>query len=123
MKNEYVEMNIDEMKNIKETWQIILKNFTSKLSSLNYIETNNNFELIPLEVYYSHCIVSIKHIVHIYSDLINKGEMDELDEDYFLKKIKEIQRIHKNIQIESSNKTYKKLEQTYFSENVFNYNF
>ena len=114
----YVEMNIDEMKKVKETLQIHLKNFTTKLNALNNIETSNAYELKPLEMCYSYCIMAIKQIISVYRDLINRGEMDKLDESYFLKKMKEVQRVHTNLRLEYNKKIYQDLENRYFKQST-----
>ena len=86
---DYVEMNIDEMKQVKETWQIHLKIFTRKLRNIANIPESkeNRWELKQLEAHYSFCIESIKDIMAIYSNLINLAEDCDLDEDFFLKEI------------------------------------
>lgn len=115
MKEKYIEMNIDEMKKVKDTWQIHKKIFTRRLNHLNIIEQTeeNKWELMQLELCYSYCLDIIKQIISIYSNLIDLAENCDLDEDYFIKKIKEVQRMHSNLTIEFNKKANKELYKKY----------
>lgn len=110
-KQKYIEMNIDEMKQVKETWQIHLKIYSRKLRRLKNIEETkeNRNDIYQLSMSYSYCINILSEVISIYKELINLGEMNELDETYFLKKIKEVQRLHANFKIEASKKQIKDL--------------
>ena len=110
-RNNYVEMNIDEMKDVKETWQIHLKLFSRKLRKLRNIEETkaNRCDIHQLEMSYTYCINTISDIITIYKELIDLAEMCELGEDYFLKKIKEVQRLHSNFRLEANKKNIKDL--------------
>ena len=116
---DYVEMNIDEMKQVKETWQIHLKIFTRKLRNIANIPESkeNRWELKQLEAHYSFCIESIKDIMAIYSNLINLAEDCDLDEDFFLKEIKKVQRIHKSLREENNKKTIQAVANKYSYSN------
>ena len=50
MKNVYVEMNIDEMKQVKETWQIHLKIYARKLRRLKNISQTEFAEMLDISV-------------------------------------------------------------------------
>jgi len=110
----YVEMNIDEMKQVKETWQIHLRIFVRKLKKLNSIpETKENFtELKQLETCYTYCVEIISNIISIYKDLINLGENCTLDEKYFIDKMNEVKRLHSNFRLEGNK--YNHLAKKYF---------
>lgn len=111
----YVEMHIDEMKAVKESWQRFLKMARNNLRHvLSLKETKENrWELLSLEKHYDYCLDAIKKILAIYSELINLGEDCDLEENYFIKRIKEIQRIHKDLHKEFNNKKMKILEMKY----------
>lgn len=110
-RNNYVEMNIDEMKQVKETWQIHLRLYIRKLRKLRNIEETkeNMYDLHQLDMSYSYCINTISNIISIYKELIDLAEMCELGEDYFSKKIKEVQRLHSSFRLEANNKHIKDL--------------
>jgi len=110
-KQKYVEMNIDEMKKVKETWQIHLKIYARKLRRLKNIEETkaNRNDIYQLNMSYSYCINILSEVISIYKELIDLGEMDELDETYFLKRIKEVQRLHSNFKLEANKKNIKDL--------------
>lgn len=110
-RNNYVEMNIDEMKEVKETWQIHLKLYVRKLRKLSNIEETktNRCDIHQLEMNYTYCINTISDIISIYKELIDLAEMCELGEDYFTKKIKEVQRLHANFRLEANKKSIKDL--------------
>lgn len=108
-RNNYVEMNIDEMKDVKETWQIHLKLYARKLRKLRNTEETkeNRSDIHQLEMNYTFCINTISDIISIYKELIDLAEMCELGEDFFLKKIKEVQRLHANFRLEANKKSIK----------------
>ena len=110
----YTEMNIDEMKKVKNTWQIHLKIFTRKLQRLSAIEQTkeNMCDIKQLEMSYTYCIDAIHQIISIYKKLIDLGENCELDEKYFIDKINEIKRLHTNFRIEANK--YNNLAKKYF---------
>lgn len=125
MKENYVEMNIDEMKSVKEQLKIYFREFKDRLKQLNLINvTNENrWELLALEKSYEYFINEIRKINSIYSRLINLGENDDLDERFFLKQIKEVQKIHTELRKEFAGQNFKSLEEKYIStseENVVN---
>lgn len=111
---DYIEMNVDEMKKVKDTWQIHLKIFTRKIKHLSTIDAKENkWELKQLEMCYTFCLDKIKPIISIYTNLINLGENCELDEDYFIKKIKEVQRLHSDLRTEINRKSNRELAKKY----------
>ncbi len=114
---EYVEMNIDEMKEVKDAWKRNSKTIQRKLKQVECIEETkeNRWDLLSLQKNYIYFLDTIKRIMGIYSELINLGEMDELDEDYFVKRIKEVQRIHNDLHKEINSKSIQVLEIKYIS--------
>ena len=108
-KHHYVEMNIDEMKEVKETWQIHLRLFARKIRKVKNIEetTENRYELKELEMNYTYCVNIISEIISIYKELIDLAENCDLDEDYFKKQIETVKRLHANFRIEANKKKYK----------------
>jgi len=115
MKTDYIEMNIDEMKQVKETWQIHLKIFIRRLRHVQNIEETkeNRWELLQLAESLKLSIETIKKVMAIYSELINLGENCELDEDYFLSEMKEVQILHKSFKDENNKKSTKDLLKKY----------
>ncbi len=109
---QYIEMNIDEMKSVKSEFKKQLKTYKRKLSALNTVEETkqNRWVIRSLEMHYNYCIETISEILSIYSNLINLAEDCDLEEDYFIKKIKEVQIIHKSLQIEQNKKNIKEIE-------------
>lgn len=114
-KFEYVEMNVDEMKQVKETWKKYSKMIKTKMNHVKCIEvtTENRWDPLALEKHYEYALYTIKVIVKMYSELIDLGENCELTEDYFIKRIKEIQRIHNDLHKEFNKKSIKVLEVKY----------
>ena len=110
MKNNTI--NIEEIKQIKKTFQIHLSHFTKKYNKLLAMDDKSK-EFLQLKCYYSFCIDTLDDIVEIYADLINLFKKDELKKDYFQKKIQEAQRLHKNINIETNKPTTKRLLNIY----------
>lgn len=125
MEEKYVEMNIDEMKSVKEQLKIYSREFKDRLKQVYSINvTNENcWELLTLEKSYEYFINKLGKINSLYSQLINLGENDDLDERFFLKQIKEVQKIHTELRKEFVGKNFKSLEEKYIStseENVVN---
>ena len=112
---DYKEMNIDEMKQVKDTWQIHLKIFIKRLKHVQNIEETkeNRWELVQLAESLKISIETIKKVIAIYSELINLGEACELDEDYFLDEMKEVQILHKGFKEECNKKSTKELMKKY----------
>ena len=110
-KYEYIEMNIDEMKSVKDSWKRYLKMAKNNLNHLKCIEETkeNRWELKSLEMSYNFFIDQIKKIMSIYSELINMAEDCELDEEDFLDGMKAIQLINKDLHLEMSKKSFKQL--------------
>ena len=119
---EYVEMNIDEMKEVKDTWKRNSKSIQRKLQQVEAIEETkqNRWDLVSLQKNYIFFLDTIKRIMGIYSELINLGEECELDEEYFIKRIKEVQRIHNDLHKEINRKEILALEAKYISNHNAN---
>ncbi len=113
--DKYVEMHIDEMKAVKDSWKGYFKTARNNLKHLNCIEETkeNRWELKSLEMSYTFFIDNIKKIISIYSALINLAENDELDEDNFLGAMKVVKHINNDLHIEANKKTFKQLNMKY----------
>ena len=105
----YSEMHVDEMKAVKESWKRYFKMARNNLKHVQCIEETkeNRWELKSLEMSYTYFIDQIKKIVSIYSALINVAEECELDEADFLKAMKAVQLINKDLHIEANKKNFK----------------
>ena len=115
MKYKYVEMYIDEMKRTKKGIQNTLIEFKTKKNRILCIpETKENrMDILCLCEHYNDCIEILNRVKSMYSKMINIAENDELDEDDFRKRIKEIQRVHNEVAKEREKNLIKKLESKY----------
>ena len=106
---EYKEMYVDEMKQVKKSWQAFLKMAKNNLNHVLSIEETkeNRWELKSLEESYKLFIHGIKRIIKKYSELIDLGEMSELEEDYFLQVMEEIKIINNDLTKESESKNFR----------------
>ena len=114
-KQEYVEMHIDEMKAVKRSWCGYLDMARNNLKHIKNIEETkeNQWELQSLEMNYTFFIDQIDKIVAIYGFLINKAENCELEESVFLKAMKQVKLINKDLRIEVNKKSFKTLNLKY----------
>ena len=111
----YQEMHIDEMKQVKDSWKSHLKTFSYKLNHVKCVKETkeNRWELMQLEELYSFCIDYCKKIIAKYSNLIDLAENCDLEEHYFLKEMKEVQKLHETMRKELNKKSNKLLEIKY----------
>lgn len=114
----YVEMTIDEMKGVKDTWKLWGKMIMSARRKVQNIEETkeNRWDLKALECILDFDFDITKKIVKIYSELINLGEDCELDEEYFIKQMKKAQRLHKELQVENKKASTKRLFSEYIDD-------
>lgn len=110
---DYVEMNIDDMKSAKEGWQTWIRVAKRILKKIQNMEDGNQWELKSLEKSYEFFIDEMQKIVLIYSELINLAEFCDLEETYFIKKVKELKSIGKKLKSEQDRKTFKELNNKY----------
>lgn len=112
---EYVEMHIDEMKAVKESWQNFLRMAKNNLRHLQCVEEtkDNRWELKSLEMSYNFFIEQIKKIVSEYSQLINLGEDCDLEESDFVGAMKVIKRLNLELKREYAKKSFKELNIKY----------
>lgn len=118
MEEKYIEMHIDDMKSAKnrwQTWQGDAKRLLRKIQNMEETKSNR-WELKSLEMSYSFFIEKMGKIISTYSKLINLAENCDLEEDYFLKTIKLIQRIHKELKQEYYKKSFTELNNKYVHE-------
>ena len=113
--DKYIEMHVDEMKSVKDSWKKYFKMVRNNLNHLKCIEETkeNRWELKSLEMSYTFFIDNIKKIVSIYSSLINLAEDCELEEEDFLEAMIAVQLINKDLHIEANKKTFKQLNMKY----------
>lgn len=113
--DKYVEMHIDEMKSVKDSWRRFFKMARNNLNHLKCIEETkeNRWDLKSLEMSYTFFIDQIKKIISIYSALINLAENDELEEEDFLDAMKAIKLLNNDLHIEANKKTFKQLNMKY----------
>lgn len=111
----YVEMHIDEMKSVKDSWKRYFKMARNNLNHLKCIEETkeNRWELKSLEMSYTFIIDQITKIVKIYSSLINLAEDCDLEEEEFLEAMIAVQIINKELHVEANKKTFKQLNMKY----------
>ena len=111
----YVEMHIDEMKSVKDSWKRYFKMARNNLNRLKSVEETkeNRWELKALEMYYTYFMNRIREIISIYSELINLAEDCELEESDFLDAMKEVQLINKDLHIEANKKKFKEFNIKY----------
>ena len=108
MEEKYIEMHIDDMKSAKngwQSWQSTAKRLLRKIQNTEETKSNR-WELKSLEMSYTFFIKKIGEIISIYSKLINLAENCDLEEDYFLKTIKSVQRINKELKQEYNKKSF-----------------
>ncbi|MBO5954866.1 MAG: hypothetical protein J6Q13_02730 [Clostridia bacterium] len=112
---EYIEMHIDEMKSVKESWKCYFKMAKNNLKHIQNIEETkeNRWELKSLTMSYTYFIDQISKIVKIYSELINLAEDCELEEKDFVDAMKVVQKLNNDLHIESNKKTFKSLNIKY----------
>ena len=113
--DKYVEMHIDEMKSVKDSWRRFFKMARNNLNHLKCIEETkeNRWELKSLEMSYTFFIDQIKKIISIYSALINLAENDELEEEDFLDAMKAVKLLNNDLHVEANKKTFKQLNMKY----------
>ena len=113
--DKYVEMHIDEMKSVKDSWKRYFKMARNNLKYISCIEETreNRWDLKSLEMSYTFFIDQIKKIISIYSALINLAENDELEEEDFLDAMKSVKLLNKDLHIEANKKTFKQLNMKY----------
>ena len=112
---DYVEMHVDEMKGVKDSWKRYFKMARNNFNHIKYIEETkeNRWDLQALEMYYKFFMNRIKDIIEIYSQLIDLAENDELEEKDFIKSMKAVKLINKELHVEASKKTFKTLNMKY----------
>lgn len=115
MEEKYIEMHIDEMKSVKDSWKRYFKMARNNLNRLKCVEETkeNRWELKALEMYYTYFMNRIREIISIYSELINLAEDCELEESDFLDAMKEVQLINKDLHIEANKKKFKEFNIKY----------
>ena len=113
----YEEMYIDEMKKTKSGIQNAMIDFKTKKNFVLCIpETKENrWDLVALCEHYDECIAVLQRVKKKYSKMINIAENDELEEDDFKDRIKEIQRIHGEVAKACKNKKIIAIEEKYLS--------
>ena len=113
--DKYVEMHIDEMKSVKDSWKRYFKMARNNLKHISCIEETreNRWDLKSLEMSYTFFIDQIKKIISIYSALINLAENDELEEEDFLGAMKAVKLLNNDLHIEANKKTFKSLNVKY----------
>ena len=111
----YNEMYVDDMKAAKEGWQTWLRVSKTILKKIqNFNETKiNRWDLKSLETYYKFFIKQIEKTISIYSELIDLAELCELEEQFFIKKIKELKAVGKELKKEYYCKSFKELNNKY----------
>lgn len=113
--DKYVEMHVDEMKAVKDSWKRFLKMARNNLKHINNIEETkeNRWELKSLEMSYTFFIDNIKQIISIYSELIDIAEYNELEEQDFLEAMKQVKLLNNDLHIEANKKSFKNLNIKY----------
>lgn len=112
-------MSIQELKRTKNGWQVWEKVFSKRHNKLVNMErtVETQWEIMSLITVYSFCLSKTEQIVDIYSDMINRAELNDLSEKYFRSKIFEAKRLHRIIQDELDKPQSKKLAHKFFDEN------
>ena len=113
--NKYIEMHIDEMKSVKDSWKRFFKMAKNNLKHIQCIEETkeNRWDLKSLEMSYTYFIDQIKKIISIYSELINLAENDQLEEDDFLEAMKAVKLLNNDLHVEANKKLFKNLNIKY----------
>lgn len=115
MKEKYVEMTLDEMKQVKEVWKGYFKTAKNNIKYIQTIEETkeNRWELKTLEVEYSFFIDHIKKIVKIYAAMICDKESGDLEPEHFAMAMKVLQILNNELHEEFKKKSFKELNAKY----------
>ena len=113
MEENFVKMNIDEMKSAKEGWQTWLQVSKRLLKKIQNMDDVNRWEIKSLEMSYNLFIDQMKKIVSIYGEMIDLAEFCDLEIKEFNDGMRKIRKANAELRKEYNRKTFRELNNKY----------
>lgn len=123
---EHSTMSLEELKRTKNGWLIWYRIFKKRHQHTKNLlkEEEKPWEVMGLLTAYAFCLNRVERIIDIYSDLINKAELNDLSDREFKTQIFNAKKLNREIQSELDRPKNRELADKYFGEeekdNAFN---
>ena len=123
---EHSTMSLEGLKRTKKGWLIWYRIFKKRHQNTKNLlkEEEKPWEVMSLLTAYAFCLNRVERIIDIYSDLINKAELNDLSDREFRTQIFNAKKLNREIKDELDRPKNRELANKYFGKeekgNAFN---